>query len=238
MKKSRRILSLLAVFVCFLAIGISAHAASKIYVNMNSNLRKGPGKDYKVSTTVKAGKSLNLTGDEDEDSRGVLWYEVSYNGKYLWISSKCASEVPKPTTSAKKRVITTLDSNLRKGPGLKYDSYVVVQEGSALKYLGKTKKDSRKVKWYKVSYYGKSLWVSSKNSVRKNSSSSKSVYVEEDAFLRKGPGKDYDDYTVVSEGTVLKYLGKTSKDSRKVKWYKVSYNNKSLWISEKTCDLR
>ena len=238
MKKLKRTLSLLAILVGLLAITLTAQGASKIYVNMNSNLRKGPGKDFDVVTTVKAGTTLTFLGDMEEDDRGVTWYCVSYKGKELWISSKCGTRVSKPVTSAKKRVITTADCNLRKGPGLNYKIYTSVQEGSAFKYLGKTKKDSRGVKWYKISYYGKSLWVSSRNSYRKNVSSSKYVYTLEECNLRKGPGLDYAIYTSVYEGTVLKYLGKTSKDDRGKKWYKVSYKNKSLWVSSQVSVLK
>jgi uncharacterized protein YgiM (DUF1202 family) len=107
-----------------------------------------------------------------------------------------------------------------------------------MKYLGKTKKDSRGVKWYKISYYGKSLWVSSKASVRKNSKTSRKVYViEEEVNLRKGPGLKYKEVATVSEGTVLKYLDKSSKDSRGIRWYKISYNGKKLWISSKVSTL-
>ena len=237
MKTIKRTLTLLAVLVCFFAISIGAQAASKIYVNMDANLRKGPGKDFSIYTSVKEGKSLTFLGGIEEDERGIDWYEVSYKGRDLWISSKCGTKVSKPSTSAKKRVITTADCNLRKGPGLSYKIYVTVQEGSSFKYLGKSKRDDRDVKWYKISYYGRSLWVSSKNSYRKNVSS-KYVITNEECNLRRGPGLDYSVYTSVYEGTVIKYLGKYKRDDREVKWYKIKYKGKTLWISSKTCVLK
>jgi uncharacterized protein YgiM (DUF1202 family) len=234
----KKLVILMIMSVFMLSFAVSVSASSKIYVNTDANLRKGPGKDYGVYTSVKDGETLKYLDDTESDDRGVDWYKVSYNGKALWISSKCATKVAKPISSAKKRVVTTADCNLRKGPGMNYKVYVAVQKGSSMKYLGKTKKDSRGVKWYKISYYGKSLWVSSKASVRKNSKTSRKVYViEEEVNLRKGPGLKYKEVTTVSEGTVLKYLDKSSKDSRGIRWYKISYNGKKLWISSKVSTL-
>jgi uncharacterized protein YgiM (DUF1202 family) len=234
----KKLLTLMLMSIFMLSFAVSVSAASRVYVNTNANLRKGPGKDYSIYKSVEDGTTLKDLNDTETDDRGVDWYKVSYEGRELWISSKCASKVAKPISSAKKRVVTTTDCNLRKGPGLNYKIYVDIQEGSSLKYLGKTKKDSRKVKWYKVSYYGKSLWVSSKVSVRKNSKTSRKVYViEEEVNLRKGPGLNYSEAATVSEGTVLKYLNKSSKDKRGVRWYKVSYDGRKLWISSKVSSL-
>lgn len=235
MKKTRRIVTLFAVLVCFISIGMAAHAASKIYVEQDANLRKGPSKDYEVYTSVSKGKYLSYLDDSSYDDRGVKWYKVDYKGKSLWISSNCATKTSHTSTSSDDRVITTADCNLREGPSLDYDIYTMVDEGSSLKYLGDSKKDDRGVKWYKVSYDGETLWVSSRNAYTKSGSSTKYVYVDQDANLRKGPSKDYVVYTSVTKGKKLKYLGKTEKDDRGVKWYKVSYDGKSLWISSRTC---
>lgn len=234
----KRFASLLFMTLFMLSFTVSVTAASKIYVNTDANLRRGPGKDFKVYTSVSDGTSLKYLNDTDVDDRGVDWYKVSYKGRSLWVSSKCSSKVSKPISSAKKRVITTAECNLRKGPGLSYKVYVMVQEGSSMKYLSRTKKDNRGVRWYKVSYYGRGLWVSSKNAYRKNTKSSRHVYVVEEVVnLRKGPGKKYEEVDTVSEGTVLKYLNKSSRDNRNVKWYKVSYEGRSVWISSKVSTL-
>jgi uncharacterized protein YraI len=231
----KRVLSLLALCVCLLTIGIAAHAETKIYVTQDANLRLGPSKDYVVYTSVSEGKTLTYLNDSSYDDRGVLWYNVSHKGKSLWISSRCSTKKTTSYTSSDKRVKTTADCNLRYGPSLDYGIYTMVAEGSSLTYLGDSKKDDRGVKWYKVSYSGETLWVSSRNAYIKDSSSSGTVYVDEDANLRKGPSKDYVVYASVTKGTKLKYLGDTKKDDRGVKWYKVSYKGETLWISSRTC---
>ncbi|MBQ8109599.1 MAG: SH3 domain-containing protein [Clostridia bacterium] len=56
----------------------------------------------------------------------------------------------------------TGDVNVRKGPGLGYDTIGVVKKGETVPFLGEVQKDSRGVYWGKVSYKGKTGWVSSK----------------------------------------------------------------------------
>jgi uncharacterized protein YgiM (DUF1202 family) len=234
----KKLMTVLIMSVFMLSFGISAAAATKIYVNTDAYLRKGPGKDYSAYTCVDDGTLLTYLDEYDTDSRNVKWYKVSYEGRALWISSRCASQVGKPIYNGKKRVITKANCNLRKGPGLDYDAYASVQKGSSMKYLGSTKKDDRGIKWYKVSCYGRKLWVSSQVSYRKNSKTAKKIYViDEEVNLREGPGLNYDIVDTVPEGTVLKYLNKSKKDNRKVKWYKISYQGDTAWISSKVCSL-
>ena len=68
-------------------------------------------------------------------------------------------------TCAFAEVYTTGNVNLRKGPGLIYDTMGSVPEGTELEYLGAVSTDERGVDWYKVEYKGKAAWISSKYSV-------------------------------------------------------------------------
>ena len=67
-------------------------------------------------------------------------------------------------TCAFAEVYTTGNVNLRKGPGLNYDTMGSVPEGTVLEYLGAVSTDERGVDWYKVEYKGKAAWISSKYS--------------------------------------------------------------------------
>ncbi len=53
------------------------------------------------------------------------------------------------------------------------------------------------------------------------------------ANIRKGPSKDDDLMGSVVTGTKLPFLGIAKKDSRGVKWYKVTFNGSKGWISSK-----
>ena len=226
------------VALLLLAFALPVNAASKIYVNADVNLRRGPGMEYKIYTSVSEGTALKYLSKSKKDSRGVKWYKVSYKSKKLWVSSRYASKVPQPVTSATRRVVTTGRVNLRKGPGTQYKRVADVSKGSSLKYLNKTGRDKRGVKWYKVSFYGKTVWVSSKWSVLKDEEINLYVVATEDINLRKGPSLDYKALTSARKGTAMKYLGKVIKDDRGVKWYKVYHNGKSLWVSSKYSYIR
>ena len=57
---------------------------------------------------------------------------------------------------------TSGKSHLRLGPGLGYDDVGVLHVGETATFLNETSTDERGVVWYKVSFGGKTCWVSSK----------------------------------------------------------------------------
>lgn len=61
---------------------------------------------------------------------------------------------------------TTGNVHMRAGAGLGYKSLRVIASGVTLSY-DKTKKDSRGVLWYHITYKGKTGWVSSKYAKKK-----------------------------------------------------------------------
>ena len=63
---------------------------------------------------------------------------------------------------AGQKIKATGNANVRKGPGLEYDSMGVLESGDKLTFLGIAKKDDRGVAWYKVNFYGKTGWISSR----------------------------------------------------------------------------
>lgn len=52
-------------------------------------------------------------------------------------------------------------------------------------------------------------------------------------WLRSGPGKGYRKITSMKSGRKLEYLGKTSTDSRGVKWYYVKFKGNKGWVSSR-----
>ena len=53
-----------------------------------SNLRSGPGLDYKDVGTMYKGETATFLGSTSTDDRGVKWYKINYNGMVCWVSSK------------------------------------------------------------------------------------------------------------------------------------------------------
>ena len=126
------------------------------------NVRKGPGLDYATVGGVSEGKVLKYDKTA-KDERGVTWYHIT-GGKTGWVSSKYTTQVDSSSSSSTSgdKVKATGDVNLRKGPGLDYSTVTAMKSGSTAKFLYETKKDERGVKWFKVSFNGKTGWVSSK----------------------------------------------------------------------------
>ena len=129
----------------------------RIMTTGTANIRKGPGKDYGVITTV--GKGVSLTRlDSKKDSRGVLWYKVKINGKTGWISSVFSGANPGMTGKVK----TTGSANIRNKASLNGKVITTVSAGKTLKYTD-TKTDNRGVKWYLVTIGNTAGWISGKN---------------------------------------------------------------------------
>ena len=56
-------------------------------------------------------------------------------------------------------------------------------------------------------------------------------------WLRKGPGKGYGKIRSIASGRKLEYLGKSSVDSRGVRWYRVRYDGSTGWVSSRYAKL-
>ena len=163
MKNIKRIVAVLLIAV-MLVTG-TALAAGKIKTTGQVNLRKGAGLGYTSVGTVKSGKVMSFDKTKT-DERGVIWYHV----KGGWISSKYTTQiegsVSKDKKASGKTVKATGNMHLRKGPGLDYAEICVIKTGKTATYMGSTKKDARGVAWYKVSFNGRTGWVSSRYSKR------------------------------------------------------------------------
>lgn len=126
--------------------------------------------------------------------------------------------------------VTGATVNVRKGPGLDYNSSTVLNAGAKLAYLGETSIDTRGVAWYKISYDDVTGWVSSKYTElhqRIVTATSGQTYIRSYGNLEAS------ELGVLHEGEVASYLEQTQYDSRGVAWYKISYNGTIGWVSSK-----
>ena len=157
MKSFKKVLAVLLVLATIFALSAAALASGKtLYVTATVNLRNGAGLGYGVIRTLHKGDVIKAT-DSDWDDRGVVWYKTKVNGKTGWVSSKYLSDKPVGKTS----VTLTGKAHLRKEASKDSKSLKTVPSGTVLNYT-KTAKDDRGVLWYKVSYDGRTGWVSSK----------------------------------------------------------------------------
>ena len=61
--------------------------------NGKSNVRLGPGKQYKSIGVLHKGEDAKYLGKTATDDRGVVWYKIRYNGRDAWVSSRYTCKV-------------------------------------------------------------------------------------------------------------------------------------------------
>ena len=62
------------------------------------------------------------------------------------------------------RIRATGNVHIRRGPGLEFGKLGTLHKGDSLTYDGRSEKDERGVRWYRVRYNGSFGWVSSRYS--------------------------------------------------------------------------
>lgn len=118
------------------------------YTTANLNMRTGPGTGYAILLVIPKGSEVSVISTADG------WSKIIYNGKSGYVSSAYLTAAG-AVSPAGSYVYTTISSlNLRSGPGTGYSIISVIPQETALSVLGKTSG------WYKVSYGGKTGYVS------------------------------------------------------------------------------
>ena len=134
------------------------------------------------------------------------------------------------------------DVHIRSNASLSGSVKGTMPKGSYGSFQGKASKDSRGVVWYKVKYNGVTGWVSSKYSKVSDSKGSSSSddssssgdhvkIVGGNVTIRAKADKTSSKLGFISSGTTVTYLGKSSVDSRGVRWYKIKYDGVTGWVS-------
>ncbi|CVI68797.1 outer membrane lipoprotein [Eubacteriaceae bacterium CHKCI004] len=119
------------------------------------HMRKGPGLNYPVQTTIQRGARVKKIGTSGS------WSAVKANGSVSYIKSRYLKKLYKVVYVSGNSV------NLRTGPGTTYSSIAVVPQNTKLKCLGKS------AGWAKVKYKKRTCYISSAlTSSRKSASAS------------------------------------------------------------------
>lgn len=134
---------------------------------------------------------------------------------------------------------------LRSKPNLNGTALDTIAKGKTATFLNKASTDSRGVVWFKVKYNGKTGWVSSKYTKVTDSagsattsgggssstSGSKVKVVGGDVTIRAKANKTSNKLGYIKSGNTATYLGKSSVDSRGIRWYYVEYKGIKGWVS-------
>ena len=58
-----------------------------------SNIRTGPGLQYKSIGVLHRGEEAKYLGKTATDDRGVVWYKIEWKGRAAWVSSRYTVKV-------------------------------------------------------------------------------------------------------------------------------------------------
>ena len=145
----------------------------------------------------------------------------------LLIALFCLSVFPALAESA---VVTTARVNLRSGVGTGNDVITVIPAGTRVSF-DKSSNDELGTAWYRVSYNGRTGWISSKYTQKSDSGyTANKITTTGRVYLRSGAGINYSALKTVGKGEVFPFTAAV-KDDRGVTWYKVSYEGSTGWIS-------
>ena len=159
-------------------------------------------------------------------------------------TSKTASTTKKTTTKTaalKYYVLVTGNNvNIRSGAGTNYGVVTTVQKGQELPYLGVKTVNGQK--WYNVEVNGKKGWIigtysklvstattTTKKTTTTTANNHYLVVKGGTVYVRSGAGASYPKVTTVYMGQRFQYSDVKTVD--KIKWYKITANGKTGWIS-------
>lgn len=220
-------------------------------------IRSGPGTNYSKLGTLAKGKTFAVTG-KAQDSAGTWWYQLSFNGKTGYASSKYVTvkttETTTPTTPPEttapvtpeqpaaptKATVTTQKDPLiiRSGPAKSYSKVGTIPRGTVFEIL-ETTNDSSGRAWYKLTYGGKTGYVSSDYVTvsQAGNTTDTPITAEPVTFqmgtvttestglnVRTGPGTGYGKLTVLAKGAVVTITGSAKASNGKV-WYTYQYSS-------------
>lgn len=218
--------------------------ASTLYV------RSGPGTSYSKIGSMKKGKTFTVTGT-GKDKSGVTWYKMKYGSKNGYVSSKYVY-IKHPTVTAVSNTKGTVNTKkdpltVRSGPGASYRKLGSLAKSKTFTITGKAT-DSSGVTWYRLTYSGKTGYVSAayvKTSSTSNSGNSGGTTVtpttnmkgtvntkSDPLTVRSGAGANYSRLGTLAKGKTFDITGQAS-DSKGVVWYQLDYNSKKGYVSSR-----
>lgn len=218
----------------------------------NVNIRSKGTTSASILGSIPEGTIVSCLGLASKDSGGSRWYKIKYNGTTGWVSAQYAKKSSAPDNSytgpikdmdGKYVKVIDGDVTIRKSPNKTSANLGAIAKGTTVTFLGKYSIDARGVKWYKIKYDGTTGWVSSRYAEVTNSSSggsssaTKVKVVGGNVTIRAKANKTSDKLGYIAEGNTAKYLGKSSTDSRGVRWYYISYDGVKGWVSSRYTQL-
>ena len=185
-----------------------------VYTTGDLYVRAKPTKNSEKLGVLKKGTAVETTGLKNG------WYTIKYNGKTGYISAKYTTETKPETT---KTVYTTGDLYVRAKPTKNSEKLGVLKKGTAVETTGM--KDG----WYKITYKGKTGYISGKyvTTTKPGTAETTIVYTTANLNVRDKATTEGKKLGVLKKGTAVETTG------LKNGWYTIKYNGKTAYICAK-----
>lgn len=246
MKKKRIIQSLAAMSIMasplLLSNPVDVMAATQssittYEVTANLHMRTGPSTSYKSISVIPKGTKVEYLSRE---SNG--WYKIRYNGRTGYSSGKYirTNQINLPGTAPSTTVrtyTTTANLNMRTGPSTRYSRITTIPKGTKVtvkRYTGG---------WYEITYGGRSGYViddyikvtetklpgTNPEPAPSQPSQNGDIYtVTGNLNMRSSDSTKGSVIQVLPKGAVVNYIS-----TAPTGWYKVTYNGKTGYASNK-----
>lgn len=219
----------------------------------NVNIRIGAGTEFNSITKVNTDQIVSILATE-KNSKGEIWYKVSFNSTEGWIISDYLQvEMTTVTTTESDFVGTTQvvgksASEMRSGATTSYKVVATIPAGTSLEVLDSFTNAQKEV-WFNVEFEGKKGWVKSDlftlntaagqaptTAVKSSSVTNGTSYVGTNQVLgknasnmRSGATTSYKVVETIPAGTSLKILNAFTNAKKEV-WFNVEYKGKKGWV--------
>lgn len=191
-------------------------SSTNVVTTGKANIRKGPGTNYSIVTTVSMGTTLQKIGVTG------TWTIIDWNDGTAYISTSlitAGSGSSGGTSSTSTNTMqATANVNVRSGPGTNYSIVGWLAQGSTITKTGTSGN------WTRVTYNNQTAYISSAylrsysgtNTNTNTSTTSKTLLVcRVSTIIRNGPSTAYRTIGYLDPGDTIEYLGTYGS------WYKV-----------------
>ena len=237
MKRILSIVLLLTLCLAMLPVNALADYTAKVYISSTGkgtlNLRKGPGKGYKVVGYVKHNAKVTVTSETSGE-----WTKIKSGKKTGWIKTMYFDGTTKELGTGYKSLKLSPSQTLimRKGAGTKYKKKGVCSADDSVKVLytedgwaDVTNMTTGKTGWIPISYIGPTVTISSASAIAPPASAADVFRTTASTLnMRKGPGTKYKKVAKLPRGTAFTVLDEDGN------WYKIKVlrTGETGWVSK------
>ena len=216
MKTKKIVMSLISgTLAAVMACG-GAFAAS-VRTTTDVNMRAKPDNASAVLCVLPKNAEAEKLGMEGN------WYHLSYKDKDGYVYKKYIKDTEAAPATETKTVYTTGDLHVRAKPTKNSEKLGVLKKGTAVETTG------TKNGWYKITYKGKTGYISGKyvTTTKPRTAETTIVYTTANLNVRDKATTEGKKLGVLKKGTAVETLG------LKNGWYTIKYNGKTGYISAK-----